>query len=272
MENNTQQQLQQAQQQESQRMALMLFESEKGAVSYEVAGQEVKLSYSIVRNFLTKGNKNVPDTDIVQFIQICKFNLLNPYLGEAFLVKYGDSPAQMIVSKEALMKRAEANEHYQGFEAGIIVKRGDSIEYIEGTFYLGGDVLVGGWCRVYRDDRKSPIYQSVNLCEYDKKQSTWKEKPSTMIRKIAIVQAMREAFPTQLGAMYTREEVGVEDVPYTEIKDDVQQEIEHNANGEEISVESEQNDASEATAQPTQEKAAGDGKRASSSKKQTPFD
>lgn len=271
MEKQNQQQ-QGLQQTDSQKMALMLFESEKGAVSYEVAGQTVKLSYTIVRNFLTKGNKNVADADIVQFIQICKFNQLNPYLGEAYLVKYGEQPAQMIVSKEALMKRAEANEHYQGFTAGIIVKRGDSIEYLEGTFYLGGDVLVGGWCRVHRDDRKTPIYQSVNLSEYDKKQSTWKEKPSTMIRKIAIVQAMREAFPTQLGAMYTREEVGVEDVPYTEIRDDVQQEIAHNANGEEISVESASGDAVEATAQQTQENAAGDAKSAPSSKKQTPFD
>lgn len=269
MEQNQQQQ---GQQTDSQKMALMLFESDKGAVSYEVAGQTVKLSYTIVRNFLTKGNKNVADADLVQFIQICKFNQLNPYLGEAFLVKYGDSPAQMIVSKEALMKRAEANEHYQGFTAGIIVKRGDSIEYLEGTFHLGGDVLVGGWCRVLRDDRKSPIFQSVNLSEYDKKQSTWKEKPSTMIRKIAIVQAMREAFPTQLGAMYTREEVAVEDIPYTEIRDEVKQEIAHNANGEEIAVEVAPNDATEATAQPTQESAAGDGKTASASKKQTPFD
>jgi hypothetical protein len=90
---------------EEQKLALMLFESDKGAISYEVAGQVVKLSYTIVRNFLTKGNGKVADADLVQFIQICKFNQLNPFIGEAYLVKYGDSPAQMVVSKEALMKR-----------------------------------------------------------------------------------------------------------------------------------------------------------------------
>lgn len=271
MEN--QNQVQNAAQTESQRMAMMLFESEKGAVSYEVAGQQVKLSYNIVRNFLTKGSNKVADADLVQFIQICKFNQLNPFLNEAYLVKYGDSPAQMIVSKEALMKRAEANPHYQGFEAGIIVKRDNEVKYLDGTFMLAEDVLLGGWSKVYRDDRQTPVVQAVALSECSKSQSTWKSMPATMIRKVAIVRALREAFPAQLGAMYTAEERGItEDVPYTEIKDEVQQEIANNANGEEISVEVAQNETSEAAAQPTEESAANDGKKTKVAKKQTPFD
>ena len=51
-----------------------------------------------------------------------------------------------------------------------------------------------------------------------------------MIRKVAEVQALREAFPAQLGAMYTAEERGVEDAVYTEIKADVQQEKAVHAN------------------------------------------
>ena len=94
---------------------------DKGAVMYSVAGQDVKLSYQIVRDFLVKGGGNVSDQDLVQFISICKFNSLNPFLGEAFLVKYGTSPASMIVSKEALMKRADVCPNYDGMQAGIIV-------------------------------------------------------------------------------------------------------------------------------------------------------
>ena len=211
-------------------------------VTYDVAGQQVQLSRTIVRNYLTKGNGNVPDADIVQFIQICKFNQLNPFLGEAYLVKYDGSPAQMVVSKEALMKRAEANEHYQGFEAGIIVRRKtdgkESVEWLDGTFRLKDDILLGGWSRVYRDDRKTAVVQTVSLAEYDTTKSTWKTKPATMIRKVAMVQAFREAFPVQLGAMYTKEEIGVEDVDYEEVKDDVDKEISENANQGRMSVES----------------------------------
>ncbi len=192
----------------------------KGEVVYQVAGQDVKLSYQIVRDFLTKGNGLVTDQDLVQFISICKYNQLNPFLNEAYLVKFGSQPAQMIVSKEALMKRAEVCETYEGFKGGIIVLRNNEPVDIEGCFMLPDDKLVGGWAEVHRSDRKFPIISRVTLEEYDKKQSTWNEKKSTMVRKVAIVQALREAFPTQLGAMYTAEEQKVEDVSYIEIPSD----------------------------------------------------
>lgn len=181
-------------------------QTSKGDVTYSVAGQDVHLNYTIVRNFLTKGGGNVTDADLVQFISVCKFNKLNPFLNEAYLVKYGTSPATMIVSKEALMKRAEACQNYDGFEAGIIVERGGDVRDVPGCFLLKGDTLVGGWAKVYRSDRKYPTESRVSLSEYSSGQSMWKTKPSTMIRKVAIVQALREAFPAQLGAMYTQEE------------------------------------------------------------------
>ena len=151
----------------------------KGKTIYQVAGSDVALSFDIVRNYLTKGNGQVSDQDIVQFISICKFNQLNPFLNEAFLVKFGQQPAQMIVSKEAFFKRADASEQYEGFKAGIIIVRDNQIVEVEGCFYNEKtDVLVGGWCEVYRSDRKFPIVAKVNLSEYDKKQSIWNEKKS----------------------------------------------------------------------------------------------
>ena len=184
--------------------------TDKDIVTYEVAGQEVKLSYSIVRKYLTKGNADVTDQELVQFISVCKFNKLNPFLNEAYLIKFksarGDGNAQMIVSKEALFKRAEACEQYDGIEAGIIVLRGDNVVELEGCFRQAKDVLLGGWAKVYRKDRRVPTVSKVNLSEYDKGNSIWNEKKATMISKIAKVQALREAFPSQLGAMYAKEE------------------------------------------------------------------
>ncbi len=98
-------------------------EESRAKVTYAVAGQEVTLSYKIVRNFLTKGTGKVTDQDLTQFISICKYNQLNPFLNEAYLVKFGTAPAQMIVSKEALMKRAEACDKYDGIQGGIIIVR-----------------------------------------------------------------------------------------------------------------------------------------------------
>lgn len=212
-----------------------LAQASKGDVTYNVAGQEVHLNYTIVRNFLTKGGGQVSDADLVQFISVCKFNQLNPFLNEAYLVKYGNSPATMIVSKEALMKRAEACAGFEGFEAGIIVERGNQIAEVQGCFLAPGDKLVGGWAKVYRSDRKYATVSSVSLQEYSTGQSLWKAKPATMIRKVAIVQALREAFPAQLGAMYTQEEQEVIDGNAVEVRE----EIKANANKETITFETE---------------------------------
>lgn len=201
---------------------------EKKPVVYQSNGQEVTLSRTIVRNYLTKGNGEVTDADLVQFISICQFNQLNPFLNEAYLVKFGSQPAQMIVSKEALMKRAELSPNYDGIQAGIIVRRGEQTLELEGCFCDKNDTLVGGWAKVYRSDRKFPYVAKVNLDEYDKKQSIWNEKKSTMIAKVAKVQALREAFPALLGGMYTQEEQG------TTVDERVVEEIAVDANKEQI--------------------------------------
>ena len=218
--------------------------NEKGVCNYTVAGQDVRLSYQIVRDYLVKGGGKVSDQDLVQFISICKFNQLNPFLGEAYIVKYGTTPATMVVSKEALLKRADACENYEGTEAGIIVIRDGKVVELEGCFFADNDKLVGGWAKVYRSDRRYPTVAKVRLDEYDKKQSVWKEKPSTMISKVAKVQALREAFPAQLGAMYTAEEKGIKDADYVEIKDEVEQDKRDRANKKHIVIE-----ASSATSQ-----------------------
>jgi len=191
----------------SQEIGMNIPESEdKSLVVYEVNGEEVKLSFSLVRNFLTRGNDKVTNAECVQFIFICKANRLNPYVGDAYLVKYTGSPAQMITSKDAFMKRGEACREYTGFQAGVIVIRENTVVELEGSFFLPSDQLVGGWCKVSRNDRAYPTVARVRLSEYDKGKSTWKAMPGTMIRKVAIAQAFREAFPVQMGGLYVPEE------------------------------------------------------------------
>lgn len=188
-------------------------------VEYEVAGENIKLSYQIIRDYLTKGNGAVTDQDLMQFMSVCKFNKLNPFLNEAYLIKFGTQPAQMIVSKEALMKRAEANENYAGLEAGLILMRKDEILEVEGNFYLKTDEILGAWAKVYRKDRLKPFVAKVTIEEYDKKQSNWNDKKATMIAKVAKVQALREAFPVQIGALYTSEEQEITEGKNREIID-----------------------------------------------------
>lgn len=152
------------------------------------------------------------DKEAMAFLMLCKCRKLNPFLNEAYLIKYGNADATIVVGKDAFMRRAEEHPQFDGFEAGIIV---DGAGMIEGGFKEDNEILLGGWARVYRKDRSRPVTASVSLKEYigTKKDGTvskmWREKPATMIRKVAIVQALREAFPTDLGGMYDSSEMGV---------------------------------------------------------------
>ena len=179
----------------------------KMEIIYNVNNEQVKLSPSIVQQFVTKGNAQITTEEAVNFMQLAKYQHLNPFLNEIYLVKFGSNPAQMIVSKEAFMKRAEANEHFRGFQAGIMVERKGELVKLDGAVKLPQDKLIGGWAQVIRDDRDVPVTVEISLSEFGKGQSTWKSMPNNMIRKTAIVNALREAFPNNLGALYTDEEV-----------------------------------------------------------------
>ncbi|MGE9880320.1 phage recombination protein Bet [Bacillus velezensis] len=204
-------------------------------VEFSVNGESVKLTGKTVKNFLVRGNSDVTDQEAAMFINLCKYQKLNPFLNEAYLVKFKGSPAQMIVGKEAFMKRAENNEQFQGFKAGIIVEReGDMVE-LEGAIKLPKDNLIGGWADVYRADRQQPVCVRISLDEFSKGQSTWKTMPLNMIRKTAIVNALREAFPNSLGNLYTEEEEQAnDDIPAEER---VRREVNENANTEVIDIE-----------------------------------
>lgn len=183
------------------------------AVSYKVGGIDIHLDPDTVVNYLVSGDAStVTLQEIVLFMRLCQSQGLNPFTRDAFLVKYkSDSPAQVIVSKGALEKRAFRCQRYRGFEAGIIVRRPDGVtEWRPGTFLLPEDQLIGGWARVYVDGFTHAIETAVSLSEYDTKKSVWAQKPATMIRKVAKAQALREAFPEDMAGMYEAEEYGMD--------------------------------------------------------------
>ncbi len=176
-------------------------------------GAEIALSVDIVRNVICNGNQLLTDTEILQFIEMCKYNGLNPFLKEAYLVKYkgkdGDK-CSIIVTKETFLKRAENNDDYDGNKSGIYVLRNGEVVKSVGTMMLQGDTLIGGWAEVYRKSQKIPTEISVSLAEYHRGNTMWNSKPATMIRKVALVQALRECFANQLGACYDEAELPID--------------------------------------------------------------
>lgn len=195
-------------------------------VKYESGGQQIELSPAIVKQYLVSGGGNVTDQEVGLFLKICEAQKLNPFIRESYLVKYGNSPASIIVGKDAFTKRAEANPNYKGQKSGIIVVNlKKELEYREGTFYLKDrEELVGGWARVSFKDNKDDVFSSVSLDEYIGKKkdgtinSQWATKPATMIKKVALVQALRDAFPSALGQLYIQDEMDIDtELPTNEV-------------------------------------------------------
>jgi phage recombination protein Bet len=147
------------------------------------------------------------DQEAFMFLKLCQARNLNPFTNEAYLIKFGGK-AQMVVGKEAFMRKAEMHPQYKGFKAGIIIDdEVHGLTYREGAFLREGEHLQGGWAEVYRKDREYPIRAEVALKDYDSgKDGPWRTHKATMIRKVPLVQAMREAFPSDLSGCYDSSE------------------------------------------------------------------
>ena len=178
--------------------------------SYKVNGQAVELTGETVRNYLVNGSGKPTDQEVVMFIKLCQSQGLNPFLREAYLIKYSDkAPATTVVGKDAFTRRASEMKECKGWKAGVCCMNQKTGAYVEreGTVVLPNEKLVGGWCEVKMTRWEEPFKQTAMLDEYHQHNSMWNSKPATMIRKVAIVQALREAFPAQFQGMYDSSEI-----------------------------------------------------------------
>lgn len=172
-------------------------------------GQEIELSAQVVRDVCAQGNAKVTDKEAWEFIELCKAHRLNPFIREAYLVKYG-SNATIITGKDVFTKRAARNERCEGFKAGVTVltAQGHIVNREGSAVYSAiGEKVLGGWAEVYMHGYQVPVKDTVAFEEYSTGKSGWKSMPGTMIRKVALVHALREAMPEEFGGMYDSAEM-----------------------------------------------------------------
>ncbi len=177
----------------------------------DAGGQHFSVSFDDVRNFICQ---KANDAECKIFLETCRAYHLNPFTKEAHLIHYDnnneDTPSTIVLGKNCYMQMAERHPNFDGFEAGVIILTDGQIEYREGSITYEGEQLLGGWAKVYRKDRTRPAYDEVKLSEYNTGKSLWAKKPATMIRKVALVHALREAFPSTYGLLYDESEIQVD--------------------------------------------------------------
>lgn len=191
-------------------------------VKYQASdGSTVELSPEVVKRYIITRDQNVDEREIFAFIAKCQARHLNPLAGDAYMTAYYDKNhgryvSSVIVSKDYFVRTATQQPGFDGMRAGVVVanRTTGALTYREGTIVgHNTEVLVGGWAEVYDRSRKYPSRAEVSLEEYDQRRSLWLSKPATMIRKVALVQALREAYPGAYGGIYDSAEMPEHDEP-----------------------------------------------------------
>lgn len=156
------------------------------------------------------GNQvKLSEKEALQFLEIAQAFNLNPFKREIYVSKYGNQFA-LIVGYEVYIKRAERS----GRLAGWKVQTNGSVTNNDLKAVI----------TIHRNDFREPFEHEVFYSEYVQRKSNgepntfWKNKPFTMIKKVAIAQGFRLCFSEELGGIpYTADEMETVEISHVEI-------------------------------------------------------
>jgi len=176
-------------------------------VKYKWQDKELEISPSIVRRYIST-SKNVTDQEVKDFMDLCIYQHLNPFIKEAYLIKYGQEKANIVTSKDVFDKRAFRDPKYDGEEVTNNYKRGMNLMdlwvrtkiYHKGLSHPASDVTV--YYSEYVGKKRDGTITKI-----------WRTKPVTMLTKVSKAQAKREANPEELARLYLTEEFDQEERP-----------------------------------------------------------
>ena len=168
-----------------------------------------RLDEGAITSIVTGGGR-LTEGEVAQILTLCRMRGINPLTKDCYIIKFDGSPASIIVSKDFYMRTMAQHETFQGMRAGVVVVNHASGElvYREGSIVGSAtETLVGGWAEINDARWTVPWRIEVSMGEYDGKRGLWKTKPATMIRKVAIVQCAREAYPESYSGLYDGSEM-----------------------------------------------------------------
>lgn len=158
---------------------------------------------------------SLDDKEREQFVEIAIAYNLNPFKREIYCTPYNASVKQadgtwkkqrklsVITGYEVYIKRAERIGTLNGWNVTVREEKNDIIAKII----------------IHRKDWQYPFEHEIYMNEYREDNKMWKSKPMTMLKKVAMAQGFRLAFPDEMGGMpYSAEELPGEMTNVTEDK------------------------------------------------------
>ena len=157
--------------------------------------------YNLAQEYAHNNYPNLTKEQFNLFVATARECCLNPVKREVYAVVYndyksGEKKMNIITGYEVYLKRAERTGKLNGWEC-----------HTDGQGNQMKAVVT-----IDRKDWEHPFKHEVYMSEYNTKKSLWESKPITMLKKVAMAQAFRLAFPDELGGMpYTSDELGTEE-------------------------------------------------------------
>ena len=137
-----------------------------------------------------------PDNLFAAMIEIARTRGLDPLAKQISLINFGGT-WQITTTIDGYRALAEQTGAYAGSDAAVFTHADDPNKPHTASVTVWK--LVGG--------QRVPFTATVYYAEYMGRAPIWREKPFTMLSKVAESHALRKAFPSTLSGMYTPDEM-----------------------------------------------------------------
>jgi phage recombination protein Bet len=162
------------------------------------------------------------DLEFSFLIQLGKATQLNPFMREIWVVKYSSkAAAQIFIGRDGYRIAASRHPMYLRHQVEAVYSKDEfkvmNSDIIHSFGLADRGELISAYCKVYLKGQLGYSYVYVTMKEYGLNQSLWKEKPETMIKKVAEAQALRQAFPEFFAGTYSDVELPEQEKPTLKI-------------------------------------------------------
>lgn len=154
-------------------------------------------------------DRSVTSADLQVYLAFCQRVKLSPFHKQTYLLKFAGK-WQPLTARDGLRVIAERTGAYRG--ATPLQWCGPDLQWTD--VWISQDPPVAARAGIWRDGYAEPVTRVALWAERARYQSngklmpTWSQMPSLMLAKVAECDALRAAFPNDLGSVFSIDELG----------------------------------------------------------------
>ena len=180
---------------------------------------------------------NATDMDMIYCMKVAETFNLNPILKQIFFVERSANidgrwvtKIEPLAGRDSFLTLAHRSGKFAGIDSDCAIKQTAVLQ--DGEWANKNELVATA--RVYRTDNERPFCAEVEYGEYVQRTKDgsitkfWRDKPKTMLKKVAESQALRKAF--DISGLYSVDEVGDDEPKKTKIAPKIETKTAQNLN------------------------------------------